>query len=681
MPDFRFCRFPRLLLVVSASLLLAVSAVPARAADKWTTPTPEELSMTSQPQVPGAAAVVLFREEISDDNLSKHSVYVRIKVLTEAGKSQADVELPSDTSELTAGDISGRTIQPDGTVVPYEGKPYVKTILRNKTTKVQAKVFTLPAVQVGSILEYRYTWRYSDRLVYSPTWYVQGDLFLRKGHLLWNPVFVNANHYVVGADGNPATHIAWAWSLPDNTHVTPIKVHSSGKTGNYELVESTSYELNVTDVMPLVEEESAPPMNSLSQRVAFYYTGAQNQADYWKNAGKLWSRRVNSFTSPGKGVKAEVARVTDAADTPDAKLHKIYADVMGLENTDFTRAKDKKEAKIVKDADDVLAEKGGSGENLTLLFIAMARAAGLHADAVIVADREHWIFWPALLEFSQLESYLAVVQVDGKDVFLDPGERDCPFGITAWRHSGTEGMRQTADGADMVRTPSVPYSKSQTQRVADLKMSEDGKISGTLKYTYLGLSALYWRHKYLRTDMTELQHDLRDDAESQVPTGVKVDFDGLQNVDDYEQPLIVTYKVEGQIGEATATRLIVPAQFFEANERPRYTEAKRTLPVYMHFGTRQQDAVRIALPPSMHWEAQPKSQQAAIKGAQYKTSSEMGGNALLVRRTLDIGQIFYTAAEYAELHDFYSKVAAGDGEQSVIAINKGGAATPGSHGE
>ena len=112
MPDFRFCRFPRLLLVVSASLLLAVSAVPARAADKWTTPTPEELSMTSQPQVPGAAAVVLFREEISDDNLSKHSVYVRIKVLTEAGKSQADVELPSDTSELTASDISGRVQLP-----------------------------------------------------------------------------------------------------------------------------------------------------------------------------------------------------------------------------------------------------------------------------------------------------------------------------------------------------------------------------------------------------------------------------------------------------------------------------------------------------------------------------------------------------------------------------------------
>jgi hypothetical protein len=252
--------------------------------------------------------------------------------------------------------------------------------------------------------------------------------------------------------------------------------------------------------------------------------------------------------------------------------------------------------------------------------------------------------------------------------------------MVAWQHSATQGMRQTADGADIVSVPSVPYSKSQIQRVADLKMQDDGKISGTLKYTYLGLTGLYWRQKYLRTDMTELHHDLEDHAESQTPQGLKVEFDALQNTEDYEQPLIVTYKVEGRIGEATATRLIVPAQFFEANERPRYTEAKRTLPVYMHFGTRQQDAVRIALPPSMHWEAQPKSQQAAIKGAQYKTS-EMGGNALLVRRTLDIGQIFYTAAEYAELHDFYSKVAAGDGEQSVIAINKGGAATPGSHGE
>jgi len=142
--------FHRCCLSVSL-LILAIAAMPARAADKWQTPTPEELSMTSQPQVPGAAAVVLFREEISDDNLSMHSVYVRIKVLTEAGKAYADIELPSE-GDFKAEDIAGRTIQPDGTVVPFTGKPYVKTITRGRNVRLEAKVFTMPAVEGAAFL-------------------------------------------------------------------------------------------------------------------------------------------------------------------------------------------------------------------------------------------------------------------------------------------------------------------------------------------------------------------------------------------------------------------------------------------------------------------------------------------------------------------------------------------------
>jgi len=125
----------------------------------------------------------------------------------------------------------------------------------------------------------------------------------------------------------------------------------------------------------------------------------------------------------------------------------------------------------------------------------------------------------------------------------------------------------------------------------------------------------------------------------------------------------------------------VPAQFFETNETPRFTDAKRTLPVYLHYGSREQDAIRIALPANMHWEAQPKAQEASIKGAQYKTSSELDGNALTVRRTLDVGQLIYRPEEYPELHDFFAKVAAGDGEQSVIAMQKDAAAAPASHGQ
>ena len=89
-------------------------------AQQWTVPTPEELSMTSIPQVPGASAVYLFREEKTEDHLHMYSVYERIKILAEGGKERANVELKYQSGGsmgYSVSDIAGRTIHPDGTVI------------------------------------------------------------------------------------------------------------------------------------------------------------------------------------------------------------------------------------------------------------------------------------------------------------------------------------------------------------------------------------------------------------------------------------------------------------------------------------------------------------------------------------------------------------------------------------
>src|ERR1035441_5185347 len=147
-----------------ACLIALTSAAAIARADQWTAPTPEELKMTLQPEVPGAAAVYLFKEEITDDKLHMWSKYVRLKVLTEAGKKYANVELKSYSSEehggYTINAIAGRTIHPDGTIVPFTGKPFDKLIEKSQDYKEMAKVFTLPDVEVGSIIEYRNELRY-----------------------------------------------------------------------------------------------------------------------------------------------------------------------------------------------------------------------------------------------------------------------------------------------------------------------------------------------------------------------------------------------------------------------------------------------------------------------------------------------------------------------------------------
>src|SRR6266436_6053289 len=140
------------------SALVSLSAAPTLA-QQWIAPTPEELSMTSQPEVPGAPAVYLFREETTDDKMHMFSIYVRLKVLTERSKEHGNVELNyakvRDGGGYNVEDIQGRTIHPDGTIIPFTGKPYDKLVEKTQGVKFMAKVFTMPDVEIGSIIEYR----------------------------------------------------------------------------------------------------------------------------------------------------------------------------------------------------------------------------------------------------------------------------------------------------------------------------------------------------------------------------------------------------------------------------------------------------------------------------------------------------------------------------------------------
>jgi hypothetical protein len=67
-------------------VLVFTFAVPAKA--QFQQPTDEELKMTADPKAPGAAAVYLYREEVTEDTDSTTTYYERIKVLTEKGSDR-----------------------------------------------------------------------------------------------------------------------------------------------------------------------------------------------------------------------------------------------------------------------------------------------------------------------------------------------------------------------------------------------------------------------------------------------------------------------------------------------------------------------------------------------------------------------------------------------------------------
>jgi hypothetical protein len=483
--------------VLLVSLCCLTCAFPALLSAQFQSPSKEELEMNSDPKAPGADAVYLYREEKTDDNLHYHSYYVRLKVLTEKGKELATVRTPYERRNFKVTDIQGRTIHSDGIVIPLTTKPSDLTDVKTKDFQVNTMVFTLPNVEVGSILEYRLQIRYEDNTVSSPTWQIQQAYFVHKAHYQFEP---SRNlDSITDSRGNLANNLMYALILSDGTK---MKHDVSGR-----------FSLDVDDIPPIPKDDWMPPLNTINWRAEFYYSGYPTGAEFWRNEGKRWTKETDRFADPGKSLKNAVAELVDASDSDEQKARKIYTAVMKLDNTDFTREKSSAERKseklkAIRNAEDVWLQKSGTSDDLALLYVALARAAGLHVYPVQVVNRDRAIFDPNYLTLSQLDDYIVDVVLNGKDVYLDPGQKMCPFGLLHWKHSFASGLRLTDAGPVAATTPMGSYTTTAFERVADLNIDDAGNLKGTARFILTGQEALYCGNCRFETMRVKLKSSL-----------------------------------------------------------------------------------------------------------------------------------------------------------------------------
>jgi hypothetical protein len=653
----------RFLPIVITSIMVLTGA--HALADAWIKPTPEELQMTEEPAAPGAAAVYLLRDELADDKLHVHTTYVRLKVLTEKGKQYADQEIPYEGTQFKIFGVEGRTIHSDGTVIPFTGKPYQKVLEKGGKEKYKATVFTLPDVQVGSILEYRYVLSYESNVMFSPHWYLQGPLYVRKAHFQFVPSerLLRDSH-----DNVMPARVAYAAYLPKGSSV----VYSPA---------AKYYTLDVEKIPPFDEEEFMPPMRNYSLRALFYYTVARTAEEYWANEGKYWSKNVDRFIDSGK-LSPIASQIVSPTDTPAQKLQKIYVAVMNLENTSFTRehtgAENKAEGIKVKTAADIWEQKRGSRDELTRLFVGLARAAGFKAYVGVVTNRDRNLFLDDYLDWSQLDDEIAIVEVEGKEQFFDPGERYAEFGLLHWKHTSTQGVRQTDKGAVIFLTPIPAYQSTGQIRTAYLEIQPDGKVSGSLRISLTGNRALSWRQLALRNGDDALKEQFEEMVQREMPPGIEVKVNHFLSLTESDKTFQGILDVSGTMGTATAKRVFLPTTFFEASSHPLFALDKRTLPIDLDYPLMMQDKVTIKLPPAYQIESLPKDVEVSYApNAYYRTKFTREPGVVQSERVFVLGNVIYKADEYPALKGFYQKVNAKDKEPAVLQFTQAASAAGG----
>jgi hypothetical protein len=176
-----------------------------------------------------------------------------------------------------------------------------------------------------------------------------------------------------------------------------------------------------------------------------------------------------------------------------------------------------------------------------------------------VTSRQNSIFSPQWKSMSQLNDNLAIVVLNGKEHYFDPGQRYSPFGRLMWIHSGVGGLRETPNNTTEIgTTPSIEYTASVTQRTADISLDATGMAQGKVRIRWTGSTALDWRQQYLKDDESSVKVAMREWLMGRIPQGMDVQLTNISRLKDYEQPLIADYAVHGQMAEVTGKRLIFP---------------------------------------------------------------------------------------------------------------------------
>lgn len=646
--------FQRCLLILIA--VLVCGAAPVLAGEGFQPVPPEELKMTSEPQTLGAPAIILFRQVDRDDNgrTSNEYNYLRIKVLTEEGRKYADVEIPFFKTEGNIVGIRARTIRPDGSVVNFDGKIYEKFIVKAKGVKYLAKTFTLPDVQVGSIIEYFYTQDLSEHYIYDSHWILSNELFTKRAKFTLKPY---QSRY------EPIS-VRWSWQgLPPGTEPP--------KEGPDRIVR-----LEVQNVPAFQTEDYMPPANELKARVDFTYSEERFESDankFWKQTGKKLNDKVEGFVGKRKSMEQAVAQIVSPNDPAEVKAQKLYARVQQLRNTSYEIHKTEQEQKRDKEkgaanVEDVWRQGYGEGQQLTWLYLALVRAAGIEAYPVWASDRSNYFFNPNLMDSRKLDANLVLLKLDGKEVYCDPGAAFTPFGLLPWPETGVAGLRLEKDGGTWITTMLPRSSDSRIERKADLKLSDaTGSLEGNLTVTFTGLEALQRRLEERNADEADRKTFLEEQVKEYIPAASGVELTNKPEWSNSSASLVAEFhlKIPGWASGA-GRRALLPVGLFTATEKHVFDHATRVHPIYFQYPFEKVDDISIGLP--LEWAASgvPAPQNFDAKVVGYALKVENGKGTLHLSRTLNVDVVGLEPKYYGALRNFFHTVKTGDEQQVVL---------------
>ncbi|MFT3869916.1 MAG: DUF3857 and transglutaminase domain-containing protein [Nibricoccus sp.] len=634
---------------------LVFSGTSVRAVD-WLKINKSELAETTPKIDPEAGAEILIRDVVLDYTSiegAEETHYIRAKIFSERGiKYFSLVKIASKSDQKISG-LYARTIKPDGTIVEVKSDDiHSREERRDNEGRIRTKTFAFPALEVGAIVEYKYYLSSKSPKFLAPIVF-QANLPIRRVH------------FRVGML-RPTPNLVFQADVRSLSYHCPNQKLDARADGFYEF--------ELTNLPAAKQEPYAPPMIMNCASMLVYLSQSKNlpPADFWRQYSKELHKKYASPLKTTPDITAKATELTAGVQSPEDKLLKLYnwcrTGITNLER-DTTRlsAEQRKALKKNDDANDVLKAGVGTGFDVNLLFIALARAAGLDARVAACNNRFELIYNEIITEPRFVfPNPVAAVQLGGEWKFFDPGATYLPFGQLRPRNTDTTILVSDPKGQESPAfIQGEPPEKNLVQRKADLRLTSGGTLEGDVVEIYSGQED--FSLKNLLDDKTPEKRAeyfrgrlLRQYKQARITDVV------VENAADPLTNTKVTYHVRmPSYAEKTGSRLFIQPAVFQKGGTKRFSlpDGERKTPLLFPHRFQTRDEINIVIPIGYVLEAASAPAPISVGGlcsSETQITFNRVKNVLSCRRELSLTNLIFKASVYAKIKTVLDKIREND---------------------
>ena len=553
----------------------------------------ERLDINTLPasdQYPNSGAIILHDEAKietfgdEDDGWTMYSRHRIVKIFDIRGHQYANMAVPfSPGNEIE--DLQARTISPSGkiTIVNpnniYDISLYPNFMLYSDQ---RAKLFTFPAIENNSVVEYRYNVRYK-RHNFGNSWTFQDNI----------PVLFSKFEINIPSESEPVYKLSG------------IKIEPTIKKAPKGF--KSKYTWEVQDMPAMESEIGMPARKHMLARLNIASVSTKS----WKDVGDWYRRLSKSQMIVSEELKNLVLDITHRKVENSEKLKAIYQWV--IENIRYISVSIGIGSYQPHLADEIFLNRYGDCKDMSTLLCTMAKEANIDVYPVIISTWQNGNVDSSIVSVGQFNHLIAYCPSLGENgIWMDATDNACQYGALPWYDQGRLVLVVTEDSSVFKLTPKLKYLSNRTKMEWQVDLESDGsaKIKG--------------ENRSWGAQANDLRYDLLIKSEKDKNIWMekmiaekcifsKLDSMSISGTNPIKDPLIInyTFSTERFTNKVDNDLIFCPGDISSFNLSDYFMEEERAYPVQFKFGMQKQVNLTINIPKD--WQVKTEGEDKNIK--------------------------------------------------------------------